>query len=361
MTSIAFADLPPQSLWGMLNGWLLARRATREAEQERAATIAEAIEEVIAGTEPKLRALSHYDRLLEPVIADALDYIAELIARLPPPIELSRRAWQRDPHVNAFFATGADLPLFLSRSKELQDFFQRRPSASQAFAILTLTRKERQVFGLSLQDEMVRRDVAQTSVGFTDPQLLYPSATEEEVRAEARHCALNLYIGLAKKRLTKRQGQREGLDHEHLILETRLKGLRAQARQGAADPADLQEKIAATEARLAANGEERAALGGFTSRLEAMLAEIHRILADPRNELKLAPSSLRVDRLGIKQEGGQGAGSPANDLSLLECTTSTSQRVIALVRCSRDELLTLDQIVAQVEPYLASQMGIRAA
>ena len=116
-----------------------------------------------------------------------------------------------------------------------------------------------------------------------------------------------------------------------------------------------------TEARLAANGEERAALGGFTSRLEAMLAEIHRILADPRNELKLAPSSLRVDRLGIKQEGGQGAGSPANDLSLLECTTSSSQRVIALVRCPRDELLTLDQIVAQVEPYLASQMGIRAA
>ena len=357
MTSIAFADLPPQSLWGMLNGWLLARRATREAEQERAATIAEAIEEVIAGTEPKLRALSHYDRLLEPVIADALDYIAELIARLPPPIELSRRAWQRDPHVNAFFATGADLPLFLSRSKELQDFFQRRPSASQAFAILTLTRKERQVFGLSLQDEMVPRAVAPVTSRLTQS----PSATEEEVRAEARHCALNLYIGLAKKRLTKRQGQREGLDHERLILETRLKGLRAQTRQGAADPADLQEKITATEARLAANGEERAALGGFTSRLEAMLAEIHRILADPRNELKLAPSSLRVDRLGIKQEGGQGAGSPANDLSLLECTTSSSQRVIALVRCPRDELLTLYQIVAQVEPYLASQMGIRAA
>ncbi len=361
MTSIAFADQRPQGLLGTLNGWLQARRAVREAEQERAAIIAEAIEEVIAGTEPKLRALSHYDRSLGPVIAGALDYIAGLIARLPPPIELSRRAWQRDPHVNAFFATAADLPLFLSRSKELRDFFQRHPGASQAFAILTLTRKERQVFGLSLQDEMVRRDVAQTSVGFTEPQLLSPSATEEEVRAEARHCALNLYIGLAKKRLTKRQGQREGLDQERLILETRLKGLRAQIRQGTENPAVLQEKIATTEARLAANGQERAALGSFTNRLEAMLAEIHHLLADPGHELQLAPSSLRVDRLGIKQEGGQGNGVAANDLSLLECTTATSQRVITLVRCHRDELMTLDQIVAQVEPYLASQIGIRAA
>ncbi len=340
MTSIAFADQRPQGLLGTLNGWLQTRRAVREAEQERAAIIAEAIEEVIAGTEPKLRALSHYDRSLGPVIAGALDYIAGLIARLPPPIELSRRAWQRDPHVNAFFATAADLPLFLSRSKELRDFFQRHPGASQAFAILTLTRKERQVFGLSLQDEMVRRDV---------------------VRAEARHCALNLYIGLAKKRLTKRQGQREGLDQERLILETRLKGLRAQIRQGTENPAVLQEKIATTEARLAANGQERAALGSFTNRLEAMLAEIHHLLADPGHELQLAPSSLRVDRLGIKQEGGQGNGVAANDLSLLECTTATSQRVITLVRCPRDELLTLDQIVAQVEPYLASQIGIRAA
>ena len=361
MTSIAFADQRPQGLFGTLNGWLQARRAVREAEQERAAIIAEAVEEVIAATDPKLRALAHYDRSLGPVIAGALDYIAELIARLPPPIELSRRAWQRDPHVNAFFASAADLPLFLSRSKELQDFFQRHPGASQAFAILTLKRKERQVFGISLQDEMVRRDVAQTSVGFYEPQLLNPSATEEEVREEARHCALNLYIGQAKKRLAKRQGQREGLDQERLILETRLKGLRAQVRQGAEDPAVLQEKITVTEARLAANGQERAALGGFTNRLEAMLTEIHRILADPQHELQLAPSSLRVDRLGIKQDGVQGTGTPANDLSLLECTTATSQRVIALVRCHRDELMTLDQIVAQVEPYLASQMGIRAA
>lgn len=361
MTTIAFADQGPGGLWGMLNGWLLARRAAREAEQERAATIAEAIEEVVARTEPKLRALSHYDRLLEPVIAGALDYIAELIARLPPPIELSRGAWQRDPHVNAFFATAADLPLFLSRSKELRDFFHRRPGASQAFAILTLTRKEKQVYGVTLQDEMVRRDVAQTSVGFTDPQLLGIAATEEEVREEARHCALNLFIGMAKERLAKRQNQREGLDHERLILETRLKWLRAQVRQGTTDPAASAEKISATEAQLAANGLERTALGSFTDRLEAMLAEIHRLLADPRHELQLAPSSLRVDRLGIKQEGGQGVGAPANDLSLLECTTATSQRVITLVRCPRDELLTLDQIMAQVEPYLASQMGIRPA
>ncbi len=96
------ADHPSRGLLQRLNGWRLERRTVRAWERERALSRAEAIEEVVSGTEPKLRALSGYDRELGPAVERTLGYIADLIDRLPPPVELSRAAWQRDPHINAF-------------------------------------------------------------------------------------------------------------------------------------------------------------------------------------------------------------------------------------------------------------------
>lgn len=356
MNGLEALDYRSQGLLHRLHGWMLERRAAREANQERVAAIAEAIEEVVSGTEPRLRALSGYDRLLWPVVYRTLGYVTGLIARLPPPIELSRVAWQWDPHVNAFFASASDLPLVLSRTRELQDFFRRRPGATQAFAIMTSTRKEKQVFGISLQEDMVRRDVAQTSVGFLEPLLLGPSATESEVREEARRCALKLFIGLARERVSKFQGRREGLERERQIQEARLRSLRARARNQAPN-AEVQVKIAAAERSLAENADELKALGGPRIRLEAVLEEVRAVLAAPEDQLILAPASLRVDRLGIKQESG--TATPANDLSLLECTTASSRRVITLVRCPREEMLTMDQIAERMDPYLASQLGMR--
>ena len=68
---------------------------------------------------------------------------------------------------------------------------------------------------------------------------------------------------------------------------------------------------------------------------------------------------VRVDRLGIKQEAHTTA--PANELSLLECTTPSSRRVITLVRCPRAEMPAQDQTVARLDSYLVPQLGMRAA
>ena len=352
------SDYPLRGLLQRLNGWRLERRAARAGEQERAMSRAEAIEEVVSGTEPKLRALGGYDRELGPAVERTLAYIADLIDRLPPPVELSRAAWQRDPHMNAFFASAADLPPFLGRARLLQDFFKRQPGLTQAFAIMTSTREEKQVFGISLQEDRVRRDVAQTSIGFVEPLILGPSATEAEVREEAKRCALHLFIGLAREQLAKSQGHRESLERERQIQEVRLRSLRAQIKD-LAENAELLAKIVAVELALAENARALATLGGPRLRLEDILGQVRDTFATPEDQLRLAPAALRVDRLGIKQEADTAA--PANDLSLLECTTASSRRVITLIRCPRAEMPALDQIVERLDPYLALQLGMRGA
>lgn len=354
-------EKPDNPLWGLLqrlNGWRLERRTARACEQERALSLAEAIEEVVSGTEPKLRALGGYDRELGPAVERTLGYIADLIDSLPPPVELSRAAWQRDPQINAFFACAADLPPFLGRARELQEFFKRQPGANQAFAIMTSTRQEKQVFGISLQEDRVLRDVAQTSIGFVEPLILGPSATEGEVREEAKSCALHLFIDLAREKLKKNQSHRESLEREHQIQEVRLRSLRSQVKDPEEDT-ELQAKIKALELDLAENALALSALGGARPHLEDMLEQVRDAFAKPEDQLRLAPAALRVDRLGIKQEAD--TASPAHELALLECTTASSRRVITLIRCPRAEVPNLDQMVERLNPFLAPQLGMGRA
>jgi len=341
-------------------GWIADRRAARERQREKAAALALAVEEVVAGVEPRLRAVSGYQRKLGPAVERTREFVAGLVAQLPPAIALSHDAWQRDPQVNAFFAAARDLPLALSRARELRDYFQREPLATQAYCIMTLTREEKQVFGIGLQGEMLQRDLAQTSVGFTDPLILGPSPTEAEVREEAKRRALQLFIGLAQVRLAETLGRREGLERERQIQEVRLRGLRTRARGLDADEQVLGE-IQTVELSLAENAREMEALGGPLVGLDAMLEQVRALFAAPEEQIHLTHIALHVDRLGIKVDAAtdQRAESLVNALSLIEFTLGPRRRVITLVLCPRDEMLTMEELVERVDPYLASQLGIR--
>ena len=72
---------------GQVRGWLAARSAARQLERERAKALAEAVEEVVSGVEPKLRAVRGYQGKLGPEIQRFLDFVTAIIAQLPPAID----------------------------------------------------------------------------------------------------------------------------------------------------------------------------------------------------------------------------------------------------------------------------------
>lgn len=337
---------------GWLATWLAGRRATRERER----AVAAAVEQVVEGTDPRLRAVSAYQRKLAPAVGQTLEFVAELVASLPAPIELSRGAWQDDPHVNAFFGAADDVRQTLTRSKELRDFFQQHPKVDQVHALLTLTREERTVLGMRLQGETVQREVPQTSVSFVGHQILAPAASEAEVREQARQRALNLFVAHAQARIADIQVQREGLERERQVQQLRLRQARTRA-QSLAAVDDGAAEIEAIERSLAENAIALEALGGTLASLDDYLEQVREVFARPEDHLQRATVTLRVSRMGIKLD--DQAPELGSDLSLLELSMGAVRRVVTLVRCPREEMLSIEEFLGQVAPYLAAQMGIR--
>jgi hypothetical protein len=226
---------------------------------------------------------------------------------------------------------------------------------------MTSTRAERQVFGIGLQGDMLQRDLAQTSVGFVEPLILAPSPSEEAVRKEALNRALHLFIGFAQAQLAQTLGQRQGLDHERQIQEVRLRSLRTRSRGLDAD-AKLRDEIQAVEQSLAENARQMEALGGPLLGLDATLEQVRALFASPRATRFTSPTSPCVWTCWGSSSRRPRIAKPraqVNELSLIEFTVGSRRRVITLVRCPRDEMLSLAQVVEQVDPFLASQLGIR--
>src|SRR5262249_18774651 len=106
------------------------------------------------------------------------------------PVVLARDAWSDDPFLRAAFASAADVPTLIGRSEEIRAFFQEHAACEEVFALLHMQRVERQLFGPRLEGEMLKDDVAQTTVSFSDHRLLAPAADIAGVRLAFGHVIL---------------------------------------------------------------------------------------------------------------------------------------------------------------------------
>jgi len=339
-----------------LRGWLSAWRTSRHAARERERAIGEVVEQVVEGTDPRIRAVSGYRRTLGPAVGRTLEFVDDLVASLPAPLELSRSAWQDDPHVNAFFGNADDVRETLTRSKELRDFFAQHPHVREAYALLSMTRQEKRVLGMALHGDMVQREVAQTSVSFVEHRIVAPAATEAGVREETKRRALNLFVVRAQGQLADLQIQREGLEREHQAQQLRLRQARTRE-QSLAAAEDGAAEIEAIEASLAENAKALEALGGALATLDDYVEQVRKVFASPEEHLERARVALRVNRMGIKLEGQTTA--PGSDLSLLELAMGSMRRIVTLARCPREEMLSVEEFLGRVTPYTATQLGIR--
>ena len=127
-----------------------------------------------------------YREKLEGCVRTSIAYLRSIGREGLEPILLARAAWSDDPRLNAFFATADDVPACLGRSRELRAFFENPSNGEvqEAYALLGMKKEERTVFGMELQGETVRQDVAQTAVSFSEHRLVAPSATLAATRLE---------------------------------------------------------------------------------------------------------------------------------------------------------------------------------
>lgn len=307
-----------------------------------------AIERALDGTDPRLRALSGYQKKLRPAVIHAIDQVVSLVDGLPPPVEVSRAVFRADSRLPAVFVSADHLQQVVSA---LADFLAGPggPTAERVVALLLMEKEERNVLGMELQGEMVMREVSQVTASFTGHRLLDPTAAEEETRRLLKRRAFDHLLALALGRIAAARVERVEMERQRTLLRHKLAAL--ESGRWSFEPAGAGDtNVAAIETRLNEIESELGSLGADAGTLRLHLDILIEVLGRAQEQLWSKRISLIVDRMGIKREL---ATDTAPEIVLDELHSASGRTAIMLpVSIPPGELRPRTDLLAEAQRYL---------
>lgn len=287
-----------------------------------------AVERVIEGTDPRIKAIGNARQRLAPAVAHALDYAQNFVAPLPPAIELTPETWGRNPLLRAMFVRPSDVSGTLSNSLDLREFL----GSSQAVGLETIhcvvaaTRVERTVFAPALEGGMLRQDVAQKSIGFNDFRLVGFSQTEALLRSRLEDIVLEGLVLSALRDIAANKQRNEQLGMYRQLLLTRLRlieqsgaGLEGMLDSHSHENRDLQR----LRSELAKNEAELTTLNSGGSGFEIILELVVEALHNAEDIIRPQQLSLRLNSMNMIV-GDEDAD--ASTIELVEFSTANPER-----------------------------------
>ncbi|GMQ88703.1 MAG: hypothetical protein BMS9Abin09_0136 [Gammaproteobacteria bacterium] len=317
------------------------RKADREAARARERELQDAIEHVVDEIDPRIRALGGYRKKLKPCVERTLAYCSDLVTRIPGSVEVNSKSWGRDPMVKAFFSGAEELRRVFSRSKEVRDFFDQHPAAGHCYALLSMECSERTVLGMAMRGEVLKRDVKQTSVSFTDHRVVKPSLSEPELRKNLEQRAFDNLIGYALERITELVAAQHSLQEKRHLLEMQLKVAHLKSKSLASLMGDEGNGTINTEALREQEAHTGQALEQAHARLKTLddyIDRIAEVLGNPQTHLRLHRISMRLNEMNIKLD--EHSADSGRVLELSEASLGEHlKRILLIARFPRDDLL----------------------
>ena len=300
----------------------------RPARPLDAATLA-LIERATTMVDPMIRQAGDHQRLLAPAIRRSLDYCADIAARIPGPYEISRSAFAADPMVHALFGSADDIESMLAKSQCVREHLPTMTLAGgQCCALLGMRHREKSGFGVALDGELVRSDVPQQTLYFTDHTLAEPTPDLAAARVRLRDV---LFDGLLKDfaaHVADVRTEHDNLHKDHAIAHACVRSRSASG----SGPESHTRRLAQLAEALRATAD--------ALQPERLLATLVEALANPEPYLRLDPVSIRVDRSGViigRGEAGETDGL-GDVLHFAELANRDQRRwVVILARIERDD------------------------
>ncbi|MGB5261028.1 MAG: hypothetical protein WBO34_10975, partial [Gammaproteobacteria bacterium] len=191
-----------------------------------------AVESVADSIDARLRLAPGYKKKLHNVIHPSLEFVDELVDRIPPAIEVSRRTFSSDPYVNAFFTNVSDLQAVFSHSSEIQDYMEEiHENDAACCALLCMHRTEKTVLGMELSGELLKKDVRQVAVSFSDHRVYSPSPSEAGTREGLKHCLFQGLVTHALGEIMRLKLASHRLESRHRMLDSRLRHYQQRTRE----------------------------------------------------------------------------------------------------------------------------------
>ena len=343
------------SLFDRVTAALFGGSASPEDATERQ-LIADMTELVVEAVEPRVRFHGGYEGKLEGCVRASIAHLRAIGRQQLDPILLARAAWNDDPRLSAFFATVDDIPACLGRSNELRAFLENPSNREigEVYALLAMKKEERTVFAAQLEGDVVRHDVAQTNVNFSQHTLIAPTATLAATRLEVGKRIIKRLAQVALSRIVALDMKATELNEHKAYLGARLRLLNL-ARDGmegiVKDPATAKEEIKTLERELKETVDGYIEAKTSLTTLQGYINHIDDVFSHPEQHVTFTNTPLRLSRMGTKVN--DASSGPVNELTLAELSIGEDLRIaIAIARCPRSEVPPKEDLIAKAERYL---------
>lgn len=310
-----------------------------------------AIERAVDGTDSRLRLLSGYRKRLRKPIVQAIDHVVALVDSGAAPLPAGRREHATEPRLAALFASAEDMLNIFGRDAALGDFLATPDGsgASRVTALLLAERMERNILGMDLVGERVRRDVPQVTVSFTGHRLLDPTGSEAETLRQLKRRAFDHLLSLALMRIAEVRVERADLARQRDLLRRKLRALEGGGwsfeppEAEHPDPAALEVELDAITAQLEA-------LGVDDQVLRAHLEIVAEVLNDAERQLWAEDITLYLDSMNIQRDERDPS---ARRIVLRELHNARGRRAVTLtISLAPSELPPREDFVTAAQRYL---------
>lgn len=279
-----------------------------------------------------------FEQKLQRPITHALAYCNALVEKLPAQVDVDRAAFASDPLVHALFASANDIESMLGQSELLRQFLTRPDTyeAEHFYALLACRRHEKSIMGVARTGDVIRNDVPQRLLYFSDHTLALFALNPVLAKARLRSAAFDSLLKTFAAHVLGVRGEQNSLHLERELEKTRIL-----ASRGRLSPPELElrtRQLGTLDARLRENAE---------SLLPAhMIDALAAFLMRPDEALRLERLTLQLDRNGIL--AGQDT-LPLGKVSAIEFAELVSRdrrkHVVVPVRIRRqDAILALEQV-----------------
>jgi hypothetical protein len=324
------------------------RKSEKTREQERAATVDEAIDHLVDGIDPNIRLVVGYKKKLWNAVDKALIYIAWLVDTIPGPVECNRKSFTTNPLVNAVFATADDIEKTFNQSEAVTAFLKDAMNVNldEFYALMCMEKNEHSGFGLELEGDVVKKDVPQISVNFFAHNIMAPAATEKEVRECLKKCIFDALISNTFETVMAKRLRDAGTDEYRKVLDRRYKANQAWGQELTDLIMSIRADANSTKATSSDTETQQAKDDSGDNLLESPVDRLNRvleILAHPENMVRLNHISMNLTLMGILVK--EGSSQASNKIGFTEIEINNVwRRTILLVRYPRSEMKSKENL-----------------
>jgi hypothetical protein len=264
--------------------------------------VEEAIERAVDGTDSRLRLVPGYRKRLRGPVLHAIDHVMELVDGLPAPLAAGRDDFIADPRLATLFVSAAHMLEVLGRDRALGEFLKGYSgNAERLTALLLAERIEKNVLGMELAGEQVRRDVAQQTISFRGHRLVDVADSEADTRRLLKRRAFDHLLTLALARIAEVREERTDLARQRNLLRHKLATLErsgwtfAEGEGEAPEPTRLQAELSDIQGQLERLGSDAGVLNTHLDIVAEQLAQAEQLLQSENLRMRLDSMNIQRD------------------------------------------------------------------